>query len=579
MGIDDASGLACQVQFKFRPVGSIYLAGWEWGGRMGVMALLRYFDDRGLFQTVAIGHEKFLVGRSESCQICISDDLASREHARFDRDPDGRFRVRDLGSRNKTVVNGQVISETLLTDGDMVRIGGRLFEYLDDSFRQDAPDPSFMTPDRVDPAGTEWVKTRQPVTLPLERVEMLATLGSDVAYPARAEDVAAAALGRLLLSMQADRGFVALRGESKKELRIVAHRGLTPATGVALTPVSRTFVYSSFLQSVAGRYPEQGGAIEGKSGFAGSGLVAPLLHGREVVGVVYVDRVAGPAFGAGGLDEIAASGAHLGALMAEAALQLAQKPNGGGGGSSGVSATWLQTLRKLQLAMTVAPESSSSFDLVVKLLGGRGRCGDFCDVIHAGDQCVYVLMVDGGGHGVAGLIQANGIRSAIRTALTVEGGTRDLGAIMSAVNSTMASRQGRQMVTCALLCMDLSEGHVAYINAGGPAPLLLAGAGRLVTLDQPSLVLGIDDQYGYEVSKMDLPSEFRLICHTDGLVEVANAAGEAFGSQNLHDMLLEKDAFGSSSDILQRIVGVFERHRAEHPNDDDACIVVVGHGS
>ena len=55
-----------------------------------------------------------------------------------------RFRVLDLGSTNGTLVNGQVIREAVLNDGDKILIGDHLFrfEMLDEIDQSLATDPS-----------------------------------------------------------------------------------------------------------------------------------------------------------------------------------------------------------------------------------------------------------------------------------------------------------------------------------------------------------------------------------------------------------------------------------------------------
>ena len=536
------------------------------------MARLRYFDDNDVLQTRALDKDKFIIGRVESCNICLVDDLVSREHARVDCDPDGRYRIRDLGARNKTFVNAQQISETMLADGDVIRIGKRVFEFIDDSFQAERLDLSFLTPDDSDPAGTEWIKAKEPVTLSLESQAQLALLRSDVGYPAKSEDVANAALGRLVLSLEAERGFIAIRGDSKKELRPMAHRALRRLASGALMPVSQTFVYGGFLQGVAGRYPQSAKELSPKTGFAMTAMVAPLRHQGQTIGIVYVDRpVSKQPFSITALHEFAAAGAHIGALMADASRQWTEA-------SVGDAAAWLAALRRMQLAMTVPSEGNDAFDVAVKLFAGHSRCGDFCDVVHVGDDRTVVITVDGGGHGVMGLAQANAMRVALRTALTVEDTMQDLATIMSALNRTFTARRARQLVTCNVVMLDLSKGRADYVNAGGPAPLLLPGQGHLIVLDQPSLVLGVDPHYEYECASADLPAAFRLISHTDGLTEMTNAAGEPFGEQRLHDLFLQAEAFGTPPEIIVRIVEAHEKHAGGRPSDDDALVVVVGHG-
>jgi len=63
------------------------------------------------------------LGRGAFCQIRIADPQLSRRHCQFTFE-DGRLFVQDLGSRNGTRVNGELIRDkTLLRDGDRVIVG------------------------------------------------------------------------------------------------------------------------------------------------------------------------------------------------------------------------------------------------------------------------------------------------------------------------------------------------------------------------------------------------------------------------------------------------------------------------
>lgn len=68
---------------------------------------------------------QILAGRAAEAELHISDQSASRHHARFFIEH-GTVRVRDLGSRNRTWVNGQAVrqeSERVLQSGDVISIG------------------------------------------------------------------------------------------------------------------------------------------------------------------------------------------------------------------------------------------------------------------------------------------------------------------------------------------------------------------------------------------------------------------------------------------------------------------------
>ena len=63
-----------------------------------------------------------LIGRDEDADIRVDEPLVSRAHARIEP-RGGGYVVLDLGSTNLTRVNGAVVSECVLRDGDEVRFG------------------------------------------------------------------------------------------------------------------------------------------------------------------------------------------------------------------------------------------------------------------------------------------------------------------------------------------------------------------------------------------------------------------------------------------------------------------------
>ncbi len=78
---------------------------------------------------VAVNADKFLIGRSEECQLRTKSDSISRRHAAIVR-KDGRILLIDLKSRNGTHVNDQKLDPSkakVLKDGDVIRVGNLEF--------------------------------------------------------------------------------------------------------------------------------------------------------------------------------------------------------------------------------------------------------------------------------------------------------------------------------------------------------------------------------------------------------------------------------------------------------------------
>src|SRR5258708_19632458 len=69
----------------------------------------------------------FKIGRGETCHLRPNSEQVSREHAEFTIAGED-VSVRDLGSRNGTLVNGKAITEPcLLKDRDLVQVGPLTF--------------------------------------------------------------------------------------------------------------------------------------------------------------------------------------------------------------------------------------------------------------------------------------------------------------------------------------------------------------------------------------------------------------------------------------------------------------------
>jgi len=73
--------------------------------------------------TFLLANDTTTVGRDTQSDVFLDDVTVSRAHAVLERQDDGSFFVRDLGSLNGTYVNGEQVETTKLAGGDQVQIG------------------------------------------------------------------------------------------------------------------------------------------------------------------------------------------------------------------------------------------------------------------------------------------------------------------------------------------------------------------------------------------------------------------------------------------------------------------------
>lgn len=79
-------------------------------------------------RAVQLGTGTARIGRMSDCEVVLSDPQASRYHAEIRTVPGGHL-LTDLGSTNGTEVNGVVVREHLLADGDRIGIGSTALGY------------------------------------------------------------------------------------------------------------------------------------------------------------------------------------------------------------------------------------------------------------------------------------------------------------------------------------------------------------------------------------------------------------------------------------------------------------------
>lgn len=83
---------------------------------------LEFFSDgSGEARRVTIEDCPFRIGRAEAADLRVESVEVSREHAEI-IERNGVWLVRDLGSTNGTQVNGKSIKETMLADGDILKV-------------------------------------------------------------------------------------------------------------------------------------------------------------------------------------------------------------------------------------------------------------------------------------------------------------------------------------------------------------------------------------------------------------------------------------------------------------------------
>jgi pSer/pThr/pTyr-binding forkhead associated (FHA) protein len=96
----------------------------------------------------------FRIGRDPDSDIFIDDGVVSAEHAVIElkqsSDPKTPpvYTIKDLGSTNKTYVNGEIITSKTLEHEDTIRVGWNNFKFIDETQKD---------PDRTAKIHKSWI--------------------------------------------------------------------------------------------------------------------------------------------------------------------------------------------------------------------------------------------------------------------------------------------------------------------------------------------------------------------------------------------------------------------------------------
>ncbi len=92
--------------------------------------------DQNKVMEVQIPERGFMsLGRGKDNDIVLSDPQISRKHARMVAGPHGCL-LKDLSNSKSLVVNGAAVNSRFLQNGDIIRIGNHVLEYLAEESKQ-----------------------------------------------------------------------------------------------------------------------------------------------------------------------------------------------------------------------------------------------------------------------------------------------------------------------------------------------------------------------------------------------------------------------------------------------------------
>ncbi|MFF4342998.1 PP2C family protein-serine/threonine phosphatase [Kitasatospora sp. NPDC001540] len=189
------------------------------------------------------------------------------------------------------------------------------------------------------------------------------------------------------------------------------------------------------------------------------------------------------------------------------------------------------------------------------------------------DDVLHVATLDAMGHGLDAATMATVAVGAYRHARRAGVG---LAGIYAFMDRAVAGQFGPDhFVTAQMMRLDTATGHLQWVNAGHPKPLLIrdgAVVGRLESAT--TLPVGFGGEQPV-VSERELRHGDRVLCFTDGLVEERGAGGEQFGEEQLIDWVDRIERTGSGVRATVRALSHALKARRGGQTSDDATLFLI----
>jgi len=193
--------------------------------------------------------------------------------------------------------------------------------------------------------------------------------------------------------------------------------------------------------------------------------------------------------------------------------------------------------------------------------------GDYYDVIKLSEDEVGFCIADVSGKGISAAILMSNFQANLRALFTEE---KTLEQIIVKLNErVMSSANGEKFITLFLAKYNYKTRIIEYVNAGHNPPLFYhVTKGELRHLKSGCVGMGMLDEIPViKTEKLHVDERSKLLCYTDGLVELIEGEEVGFGtkfieeeisneqsiSRNINDIIMKQNIIEGSEAIFDDI--------------------------
>lgn len=540
--------------------------------------------------TFPLKQNKISIGRSADNDIAILDPYSSGHHSLI-YPKDNHYVVRDNNSKNGTFLNGKKIQgETILNKGDEVLIGSTRIVFdqeistnveVTDTPSSSASINSIIQIEdilkKTDISTTIKAKVR-PMDMDTMRLEhRIASVISEVSKALVLHQPLNELLEHILdligQHLVMDRGILMLKEGNPPQFIPRVIRINNPRLKNQKIQVSQSIInmavnqHSSILTLDAQddtRFKSEVSIINLN---IHSAMCVPLWNNKEIIGVIYADRIYK-------LEQFTEDDLRLLTLLANLA---AIKIENAKLVELGIEKEKME--KELSLASQIQRDflpkenpKSKNFEIA----GANVPCyqvgGDYYDFIDIDPERIGITIADVSGKGVSASLLMASLRAALQSEVHLD---YDIEKMMEKLNNFIhRSSSSNKFITFFFSELNKKTSELKYINAGHNPPLIIDSKGNVRRLESSGFCLGMFPNVEYKTEKLNLGVGDTALLFTDGITESRNKDNEEFEEQRMIKLLKKHSKIGAQ-DLIEKINQELKEFTAGTETMDDQTIVVI----
>jgi len=534
--------------------------------------------------------EKISIGRSSDIDISVPDPFCSGNHAFFYTGDHG-FMIRNNQSKNGTFVNGKrILNESELKKGDEILVGTTRIvfdkEISSNVEMTDAPSPSanvntIMNLDDVlkkHDISTTIRAAARPVEL--EQIQLkhkLLAIINDVnkalLLHMSLNKLLEHIMDRISEHIPMDRGILMLKEgnpaqQIPKVIRINNARLKNEKIQVSQSIINMAInKHSSLLISDVqddSRFKAQDSILKMN---IKSAMCVPLYNNKEIMGVIYADRISLlKPFNDEDL-ELMTLLSNLAAVKIEHSILYEQ------------SIAMEKMEKELELAAQIQKDFLPKKDPDCKkfeITGANIPCyqvgGDFYDFINIDSERLGITIADVSGKGVSASLLMASMRARLHAEMNPQYKIAEMASKLN--DFAHGDTASNTFITFFFGELNTNTGEFTYINAGHTPPVVLDKKGKVQRSESGGFCLGMFPSVQFEIQKLNLVQGDMALLFTDGLTECRNAANEELSEEGLIK-IIKKNRKLLTQDLLKKIYEELKSFTTGTAQMDDMTLVIV----